>query len=280
VNVTLPVRDDKSNNLARPQGVVLYRGASLLTGDRIVAVATNLVRSSRNPKTGWMAQTYILADNTDPIRAARSGADEAICGGCPHRGTDGKLGSCYVNLIQGPLGVWRAVKSGTYPRFNRTKHLRLFRNRLVRLGTYGDPAAVPLNVWETILSAAAGWTGYTHQWRKCDPGFARFCMASVETATQAEKAKQLGYRTYRVRLEGDPLLPGEFQCPASAEEDYRLTCEECLACNGRKSSPHAASPSVIVHGSGRVPWKQTVYAQTVTRLLEEERTGRLSLPVL
>jgi hypothetical protein len=276
MNAALPVRDGKT----RPQGVVLYRGTSLLNEDRIIAVATNLVTASRNPKTGWMLQTYILADAIDPIRAAHTGADEAICGDCPHRGTDGKLGSCYVNLIQGPLAVWKAAKSGTYPRFNAAQHLRLFKNRLVRLGTYGDPAAVPLRVWETVLGVSAGWTGYTHQWRDCDPGFARFCMASVETAAQAQQAKQLGYRTYRVRLDGDPLMPGEFQCPASAEEDFRLTCEECLACSGAKSSPNAASPSVIVHGSGRVPWKQLVYERTVNRLLEEERTGRLSLSVL
>src|SRR4051812_44690746 len=88
----------------KPQGVVLYRGPSELDGTPVVAVATAIARRSKNPKTGGMIQTYILADNgEDPIQAARSGGDAAVCGDCPHRPVNGKLGSCYVNLIQGPL---------------------------------------------------------------------------------------------------------------------------------------------------------------------------------
>jgi hypothetical protein len=90
----------------------------------------------------------------------------------------------------------------------------------------------------------------------------------------------MGWRTFRVRLPDQPVLENEFVCPASEEGGRRMTCERCRACGGATSSLRAACPVVIVHGSSRVPWKQHVYAQTVNRLLEEERTGRLSLPVL
>jgi hypothetical protein len=283
MSVPQTVRARRSVRQRMPQGVVLYVGPSLLTGTRIAVVATGLARKSKNPKTGGTVQVYIIdyrRNGKDPIATAKAGKDDSICGDCPHRGQGGKLGSCYVNLIQGPLAVYKALKFGSYPKFSRRKHLHLFADRVVRLGAYGDPAAVPLNVWETILEVAASWTGYTHQWRTCDQALADILMASVETQAQAAQAQMMGWRTFRVRLPDQPVLENEFVCPASEEGGRRMTCERCRACGGATSSPQAASPVVIVHGSSRVPWKQMVYAQTVTRLLEEERTDRLSLPVL
>jgi hypothetical protein len=265
---------------AKPRGVVLYRGPSLLNGKKIAVVATGLASKSKNPKTGDMVQVYILADGqTDPVLAAQTGKDEAICGDCPHRGSDGKLGSCYVNLIQGPLSVWRALKRGTYPRFSAKDHLRWFVGRFVRLGAYGDPAAVPVDVWRQILAVSAGWTGYTHQWRTCSFAYAHLTMASVETPADYHLARSLGWRTFRVRLESQELLPGEFICPASNEAEYRLTCERCRACRGITDSPQAASPVIIVHGPTTVPWKQKRYEETMERLLEQEN-GKMHLTVL
>src|SRR5262245_33628424 len=62
--------EERTTPPGKPQGVVLYRGPSLLDGAPIVAVATNLARRSKNPKTGNAVQTYILADNGEnPIEA-------------------------------------------------------------------------------------------------------------------------------------------------------------------------------------------------------------------
>ena len=72
------------------------RGPSLLDGQPIVAVAVNLARKSKNPKTGNMVGTYILADGEEnPITTQKTGGDASICGNCPHRG-----GTCYVNVTQ------------------------------------------------------------------------------------------------------------------------------------------------------------------------------------
>ena len=46
-----------------PNGYVIYDGASLLNGERIIAIA--LTSKSSNSKTGAMMQTYVLTPH-DP----------------------------------------------------------------------------------------------------------------------------------------------------------------------------------------------------------------------
>jgi hypothetical protein len=251
----------RTKSAAKPNGVILYRGPSLLDGRPVVCVAVGLARRSKNAKTGKGAiQTYILGDDgLDPIQAIKADRDVSICGQCPHRG-----GSCYVNVTQAPLSIYRAVQAGTYPRYNAKRHGRLFAGRYVRLGSYGDPAAVPLPVWEDICGLASHWTGYTHQWRTCEAGFARLCMASVETPAQRLEALEKGYRTFRVRLPEEGIQQGEFICPASEEAGKRLTCEECGACNGAKPGGKNATPVIFFHGPDiAANWKLRLYRQAV-----------------
>ena len=47
---------------------------------------------------------------------------------------------------------------------------------IIRLGSYGDPAAVPIEIWDNLCSVAANYTGYTHQWATCDPNLKNYCM--------------------------------------------------------------------------------------------------------
>jgi hypothetical protein len=281
------VRQDKKRTTvrdkqpAKPQGVVLYRGPSLIDGSPIVCVATGLARPSKNPKTGRLIQTYILADNGDtPIDAWKSGTDRAICGDCPHRGT-----TCYVDVSKGPTAVHKALNAGAYPEYDAKLHGRHFNGRVVRLGSYGDPAAVPLAVWGNVLSHAESWRGYTHQWETCDAGFSRHCMASVETPAQRERALAKGFRTFRVRLPEQPLEEGEFICPASEEAGRRLTCEQCQACSGAKGGGRNATPAILFHGSS-IAGNRTLrlYRQTMTALRAAEQqaqtAGRIPLSML
>jgi hypothetical protein len=282
VKTTVRVRALKertTTTVRRPQGLVLYRGTSLLDGSPIAVVAVGLARRSKNGKTGQMVQVYVLADGDEsPIDAVKSGADAAVCGSCPLRGK-----SCYVNVAQAPLSIYRAVKRGSYPMFHPPAHLHLFVGRHIRFGAYGDPAAVPLRVWRLLANVSAGWTGYTHQWRTCNKEYRRYLMASCETALQREQAVSMGWRTFRARLAHEPLEQGEFSCPASAEEGRRLTCEECGACDGAKPSPRAASPSIIFHApdNGAGDWMRSNYEHTVARLHAEEEAAsrRVSLPL-
>lgn len=229
----------------KPSGYIIYRGASLLDGKPIVVVA---ITKSSNAKTGDMVQTYILADNgKSPVESARLLEDVSVCGDCKHR--RGMGGSCYVNLGQGARAVMDGVMRGIYPE-NLINAAFASHGRKVRLGTYGDPAAVPAYVWESLLAGAAGHTGYTHQWASGKADHVKqWCMASVDSAVEMMKAKLAGWRTFRVRgADDEHVYSNEGKCPASEEMGKRLQCEDCMACSGGIDSKKA-SMVIIVHGS-------------------------------
>ncbi len=120
---------------------------------------------------------------------------------------------------------------------------------MLRLGSYGEPVAVPYAVWQPLLRAGGGHTGYTHQWR--DPRFQLFramLMASVESRAAAEEAKLLGWRTFLIAPYGSRPERGEFHCPASLEQNHRLTCQECGCCDGAGDNPRRASVIIWPHG--------------------------------
>src|SRR5262249_31101426 len=156
----------------------------------------------------------------------------------------------------------------------------LFRGRLIRLGSYGDPAAVPLPVWEAVCEVSAGWTGYTHQFRTCDVGYARYCMPSRETVADRRLAVPPGHPTVprrlaphaprcpRPRRRGSPREGGVRAPPASEEGGARLTCAECRACSG-SGGGRQASPCVVIHESPCVPYKARLYRDHLARLPPE-----------
>ena len=151
---------------------VIWRGPSPMDGAPICAVAVISQSSRENTKTGAVVQTYILLEDIDPRNASKSGADYSICGTCPLRGiaTDDPDRSiarnriCYVQLGQGPLNVFKAIQRGVYPVVRGHAAIAAIgRGRVVRLGTYGDPAMVPSYIWESLISEARGHTAYSHQ---------------------------------------------------------------------------------------------------------------------
>jgi hypothetical protein len=237
---------------ARSNGLVLYRGPSRLDGRSIVAVLTGLRRRSRNAKTGPMLQTWILRERVDPVRAAHTGADASVCGACPLRSSPSISRRCYVNLGQAPLAIYAALRRGAYPRASDAARIQAAAaGHAVRLGSYGDPAAVPTWIWTALVSRASSWTGYTHQWARSDfdARLLDLCMASVETDADIAdlRARHPGARYFRIRRPGSGLARGEMQCPASAEAGHRLGCAECGACAGR--SKRGRSISITAHGA-------------------------------
>ena len=244
--------------IKKPSGYIIYRGASLLNGAPIVVVA--ITGKSSNSKTGNMVQTYILADNgKSPVESAKALDDAAVCGDCKHKryklNEDDEIeagGPCYVNLGQGARAVMDGVMRGIYPEVWAQVGVvsSLIAGREVRLGTYGDPAAVPAFVWEELLQFAKGHTGYTHQWASGKADHVKqWCMASVDTPKEYMDARADGWRTFRVRQADGTLEYGnEMKCPASAEMNKRLTCSTCMACSGGVDSKKA-SVTIIVHGS-------------------------------
>ena len=225
------------------KSAIIYNGPSLLDGQPIVVIATY---SNRNTKTGHVVQTYILRSDMNPLEASKTGADVSICGNCPMRGeptTDpnrkiAKGRKCYVNLGQGVLIVFKSFLRGVYKEGDpRT----MGRGRFVRVGTYGDPAAVPSEVWDELLAECDTWTAYTHQrpWR---PDIA---MQSVDSHAQALAHWEVGNRTFRVIANlGQIDHKNEALCPASKEAGRRVQCTACKLCKG---SSKAKSIAIVEH---------------------------------
>jgi len=229
-------------------GAVLYEGPSLIDGEPVVAVLTGLARPSSNLKTGVMSQAWLMRADLDPLAALHRGLDRSVCGDCPGRGcTDSgtcRERFCYVNLSKAVRNVHRAWKRGNYDApLSIVEAVASYRP--TRMGAYGEPTAIPLEAWDPALGKA-GRTGYTHRWRVADPRWKRFLMASVDTPAEQVEARNAGWRTFRVRLPSEPLMPGEVVCPASKEGGMRTTCERCLFCKGGKG----ASVAIVAHGQG------------------------------
>lgn len=222
--------------------VVIYEGPSVLNNAPIVAIITGLTSPSGNVKTGPMAQLWILDGKTEPHKAVKNGADESVCGDCPARGK-----WCYVTTFQGPLSVYRTWKRGGYPEYDPSA--LFYGDVKLRLGAYGDPAAVPLPVIMEICSHVKSYTGYTHAWRYCDEGFQRFCMASVDSVEESVVAQRNGWRTFRVCAPGEDKLKGESVCPASEESGKKITCFDCGACDGRRRPSVKSNIVIAAHGA-------------------------------
>jgi hypothetical protein len=242
------------------RGFIFYQGPSMLDGAPIVGIAT---LTSKNDKTGDMVQTYILRADMAPLDALSTGADASICGTCPHRPkrirvrdrktgrfTSKRVRTCYVDVGKSVQQVFHAFARGSYPVVEPVDGAQYLADRMVRLGAYGDPAAIPAHVWIALLADAAGHTGYTHQWRKpLAADLAPIVMASADSARDRDQARAKGWRTFTIRRADEPLAAREFACPASPEGGNRKQCIDCGACDGATRA-NQASVAIVVHGSG------------------------------
>jgi hypothetical protein len=219
-------------------GFIFYRGKSPIDGAPLIGIAT---LTSENSKTGDMIQTWILREDVSPTEARRTGEDRSFCGDCPVKKP------CYVNWAHAPLKIWHAYHRGGYIDLRRKPAMmrRIVSGRVVRMGAAGDPAMIPLQHWLRVLEGADGWTGYTHQWRQtwAQP-MRELCMASVETLADQDLARSMGWRTYRIRRQDEPLARNEIACPS---DTTGRQCIACKACDGALK-PAAASVAIIIHG--------------------------------
>jgi len=239
-------------------GVILWEGASLLDGAPVVAIANRIVSKSVNGKTGHMVQTFIIRSDVDPVAALRTGADASVCGDCKHRPILAKASGeapCYVQVGKSVLSVYGAYTRGRYARAGIDFDVKLlpvlFEGLAFRMGTYGDPTAIPYQIWRAATLKAAFVNGYVHQWM--NPKFAAFkflCMASADTDVEMAMAHGMGWRTFRVRDSIAPLVKGvEIMCPASKEAGYKTDCASCKACGGL-SAKAKVSIAILPHGIG------------------------------
>ena len=262
--------------MSNPNGYVIWEGKSTFTSDPIAVIATCFSNKSQNRKTGDMIQVYIIKQNQLPTEALKSADDGAICGDCKYNRSVGK-GGCYVNVGQSVNGIYRAYMNGSYEKLPEDYEY-LFEGRLVRFGAYGDPAAVPYEVWEPIVNIlktrkGRSYTGYTHAWKYCDPRYRNICMASVDSEEELLKAKEMGWSTFRVKYDTDLDRKDETHCPASEEKQIELArrfiaagkpletikhikCEDCCLCDGLGRKSKQNHIVINVHGAA---WKKKAF---------------------
>lgn len=234
-------------------GVVVWEGPSPIDGAPIVHILTGLNHLvSRNRKTGAQVQSFIMRSDVDPVTAVREGLDVSVCGNCKMRGHDGFKGRrCYVVMIQSPTTVFNAFKRGIYPYVSEKNLARLLRGRSLRMSAYGEPWMLPIDHVEKLEGMAGSHTGFIHGWKEADPAFSKYCMASCETMAEAEEARALGYKSFRVITPEDPtpaIRNTEATCPGSVEAGEVLQCLDCEACGGTTGKGRG-SMTIRYHGS-------------------------------
>jgi hypothetical protein len=234
-------------------GYIAYEGPSKIDGAPIVVIVNKIDNGSANAKTGAIVQTFIIRSDVNPVEALQTGADESICGDCEHRPAlarkTGKV-PCYVQVAKSVLAVYNAYKRGRYVKADPATIAKALQGKIVRLGTYGDPFAAPVGMWNQIIRFAAGHRGYTHQWQRPDfdaAAWSPLVMASADSIDQAAHANLLGMRVFRVSI-GVDKQTGEAVCPASAEGQRKSTCAKCTLCAG--TSIQARDVVIADHAAG------------------------------
>jgi hypothetical protein len=248
---SLPMAPTKASD-----SFVVYRGPSAIDPNvEIVAIVTGIVRPSANTKTGPMAQLWIMVASEAPHLAQKSGLDAAVCGNCPMRPLLAMLARasgnpdapiCYVKTFQGPRATWEANHARPVDLDGALRALRAM-GRALRLGAYGDPAAVPESVVRALAEASDGVTGYTHQWR--DERFSwlkSYALASADNYHDRDSAHAMGWRSYRVIDTGAIFhdLQDEVYCP---HVTHGAQCYRCGLCDGATTNDNRRSVAILAH---------------------------------
>lgn len=214
---------------------IVWEGPSAFDGTPLVLLLTI---NSGNQKTGNMLQSYILRQDILPSEAAKMGYDKPTCGNCPHRPVSARnnprQSECYVNTAYAPNRVWRQYNSG---KAQYLENYRLIEGRYLRMGSYGDPAMVPIAVWHGLLAVCSGHTGYTSQWMESFAApFQGLVMASCSHLAAKEKAESLGWVTYTNLPVGSPAPSGADKCGYSTDNNNTVSCLTCRLCDGKSGS--------------------------------------------
>ena len=218
----------------------MKRGYILWETRNLVCIAT---LKTTNRKTGNMIQLWFLEKGKTPVESVKSGSDsKTVCKGCLFSNGRG----CYVNAGQAPQQIWKAYHKGVYGFLPVKEYSKVFSDRKVRFGAYGNPSLLPVSLVKRISETSTGWTGYFHDWQDMKPARARkyadFLMVSTETEKSRKKAERMKLRYFHV----SPFQPKNTrECLATSKG---LTCEECLLCVGN-SKPKQKSIWIDPHGS-------------------------------
>lgn len=227
--------------------MIIYNGKSNHDGQPLMVKVS---AETDNPKTGDMVQTWIMRSDIEPHTAQKTGQDVSACGSCalrPIMKLDPEIdgGGCYVKTFHGPLATFRGKNDNT------EKVVKALKNGAgLRLGSYGDPAMIPLERWKALIDSADYHTGYTHQWREpYAQQYKGILMASCNNMAEVKQAKAMGWKVFATWMgidqksfQNEGMLA--VQCPSDPTLPSHRSCAECRLCNGNR-----ADVWIIPHGS-------------------------------
>ena len=237
---------------------VLWRGPSLVDGERIRVVASCLALPSTNRKTGDAVQIKVMPDEVDAYHAVWLGKDVSVCGDCPlcpsksnvckACGHENKIRSglracqncgepvvsCYV-VTRFLNSSWKSTtgKSVDPDCIEKVVKMATWRGAMVRFGEYGNMSVIPEEVirplFEAVWEADLRWTCYEHRWREPEAQWLKqFSMASCDSVEAMMEARYLGWRTFRHGDDG-PVDKLEVECPYFT---HHVQCRDCGLCDG------------------------------------------------
>lgn len=245
---------------------IVWVGNSEIPGSEGEMLCAAITFGSKNKKTGNMATLWIfpyilVTENLSILDFLQNGGDQISCLGCIHSSIGQK--TCYVWPSMGKgfsrmvIGLRDRYQSGKPYSLNREEVkavLALF--EIIRLGGYGDPAALPVEFLEFLKSCVNTALGYTHLWNRFSGEtrnrLQKILMASVDSKMQGMMAVSQGWRYFRVGAKGElPDKSIEFACPASKEVKEKIgkviTCGDCKKCIGNETP--AKNTLIQVHGT-------------------------------
>ena len=195
--------------------------------------------SNANKKIGSdVVQTWYFRNGIHiPSIERKHNRDFSVCGDCPMKP------GCYVDLWRGPDGLWTSVLNGNCQPWN----IKLFKDRIVRLGAFGDSLSHNVRHITDIAKHARCVIGYTQQWRRYRDSVARYhIMASVMSDDDAKKAKAYGWRYFKAVADGYVLKRNEIWC---RHYEHGLQCADCRLCIGQQDGKLLADVCTPAHGN-------------------------------
>jgi hypothetical protein len=247
-----------------------------------------------------------------------AGDDVSACGDCTLRPAnvnrirprENAPDPCYV--LNGPPDVAAAIVAGAYPTATLDEaaayvRAMLQRNRIagVRGGSWGDPAAAPVEVHAALHEAIhadgqrrrvlhpdgrerrAVWTCYSRTWEYA-PAVALpwrgLAMASAHTPAEAQRAQASGWRPFAVIDRRRPVdvdaavdLAGTIpsaHCPASNERGNTATCSTCGLCDGSREDDTRGAVTILSHGSANRSASACAANVAILQRLDDARRER------
>jgi hypothetical protein len=221
----------------------------------IVHVLKTKVSENSKLGIGFVVHTYHWS--IDQISTGLFTNDANNCLDCPYsyNQNNGKSGGCYTHGGMQGQGLRSMLKrlhklfvAGKIESFNKDQFNNFlllsqsFNPVLTRLGVYGEPITLPLNVMGKLVRISKAHTGYTHQWNKDKAtSYNKYLMASTHNIFETMIAEARGFRAFQSSKDKDTKMP---VCPASKEMNYKLTCIQCKACDGKVNGK---TKSIFIH---------------------------------